>query len=760
MGRILRRIGAVLATAAVFAACALAWPCSRADADETITSREQLNRPGMKIGVGTGSASAEIAEKEFSNAKIVYFTENVSAYEAVAQGKADAYVFERSQMQMAIDNGLRGVHLLDENLEGTIRVAAGISPVSGIPDLKGKLNAFIAEIKADGTLNEMYDRWVFRRDETMPEIAPAEKPAYTLKVGTSGVVPPFSYYQGQKLNGYDIELAYRFAAWLGADITFQVYDYGAIIPAAVTGNIDCIMANLNITPEREEALQFSDVLYTSEIGILVRGDSVSPAGYSAIKDLDGRQIGVQTGTSFDKAISERLPNAQILYFNAKADMVNALQTGKIDAYAVDEPVAKMQMALNDRLTYLPEYLEQFEFAYVFPQNDGGRKICGQFSEYLRSIRDDGTMEAIQAKWFGDDESRKTLGDYRSFSAPNGVLRMAVEAQYEPFCYMLNNQIAGYDIDVAVHFCEAYGYGLEVNDMSFDAVLPAVQTGKCDFGGSGIAITEERKESVLFSEPNYSGGTVMTVMKEGAAVLQGSSFWDDIGESFRKTFLREDRWKLFADGVLTTLVITVLSILFGTALGFGGYMLCRNGNAAANGAARFCIWLVQGMPVVVLLMVLYYIVFGSIAVSGLIVSVIGFTLTFGSAVFGLLKMGVGTVDRGQYEAAYALGHSNRHTFFRIILPQALPHIMPAYQSEIVGLIKATAIVGYIAVQDLTKMGDIVRSRTYEAFFPLIAITVIYFLLEGLLGFLIGRIRIRIDPKKRTEKRILKGVRTDD
>ena len=151
---------------------------------------------------------------------------------------------------------------------------------------------------------------------------------------------------------------------------------------------------------------------------------------------------------------------------------------------------------------------------------------------------------------------------------------------------------------------------------------------------------------------------------------------------------------------------------------------------------------------------------SVAISGIAVAVIGFTLTFGAAVFGMLKMGVGAVDRGQYEAAYALGHSNRHTFFRIILPQAIPHVLPAYQGEIVGLIKATAIVGYIAVQDLTKMGDIVRSRTYEAFFPLIAITVIYFVLEGLFSFAVSRIRIRIDPKKRRRDRILKGVKIDD
>ncbi len=90
-------------------------------------------------------------------------------------------------------------------------------------------------------------------------------------------------------------------------------------------------------------------------------------------------------------------------------------------------------------------------------------------------------------------------------------------------------------------------------------------------------------------------------------------------------------------------------------------------------------------------------------------------------------------------------------------KALPHITDAYKGEIVGLIKATAVVGYIAVQDLTKVGDIIRSRTYEAFFPLIAVTVIYFLLEGLITFTISRISISTDPKRRKKESILKGVK---
>ena len=281
---------------------------------------------------------------------------------------------------------------------------------------------------------------------------------------------------------------------------------------------------------------------------------------------------------------------------------------------------------------------------------------------------------------------------------------------------------------------------------------------------------ERAEQVLFSDPTSYGGIVLAVMtrdldaakeadlSDGTA--ESVSFLDGVRDSFNKTFIRENRWKLFVQGILTTLLITALTILSGTVLGFAVFMLCRNGNPAANAVTRFCVWLVQGMPMVVLLMILFYIIFGSVAVSGVLVAVIGFTLTFGAAVFGLLKMGVGAVDRGQYEAAYALGYSSRRTFFRIILPQALPHVLPAYRGEIVSLIKATAIVGYIAVQDLTKMGDIVRSRTYEAFFPLIAITVIYFVLEGLIGFLIGRIGAGFNPRRRKPADILKGVKTDD
>ena len=178
------------------------------------------------------------------------------------------------------------------------------------------------------------------------------------------------------------------------------------------------------------------------------------------------------------------------------------------------------------------------------------------------------------------------------------------------------------------------------------------------------------------------------------------------------------------------------------------MICRKGNRAANAITRFCIWLIEGMPIVVLLMILYYVVFSEVNIPGVAVSVIAFTLVFAASVFNMIKSGVAAVGTGQMEAAYSLGYTERKAFFNIMLPQVLRHAMPAFKASIKSLIKATAVVGYVAVQDLTKMGDIVRSRTYEAFFPLIAVAVIYFILAALLIWIVNKIEVRAIPGRKS------------
>jgi polar amino acid transport system substrate-binding protein len=158
------------------------------------------------------------------------------------------------------------------------------------------------------------------------------------------------------------------------------------------------------------------------------------------------------------------------------------------------------------------------------------------------------------------------------------------------------------------------------------------------------------------------------------------------------------------------------------------------------------------------MVLYYIVFKSVDISAVWVGIIGLTLDFANTTAGLLNTGVLAVDKGQLEAAESMGYTKWQAFCKITMPQAANQMFKQYQGAIVGLIKGTAIVGYITVEDLTKAGDIIRSRTYEAFFPLIATAVIYFFIAYAFVFILKKIGVRLDPKCR--KRRIKGVNIND
>ena len=717
--------------------------------------------PGKNIGVQTGTTFDQIVLEAIPDAKISYFNTNSDLAAALETHKIDAFPCDEPVLRLMMAENDR-LEILDRRLDNF--EFAFVQPKTAAGEkLTGELNAWIRSMKASGELDEILRKWTDgpESEKTIPDYHSFPAENGTLKMVTEGAYAPMAYFRGNEIVGMEIDLAARFCQDNGYGLTVESLNFDGILPTIQAGKADFAAAGISITEERRESVYFSDPYYTGGTVLAVLKTQTAPTNdsYTSVEELRQKRIGIQTGTNFDLLIRNAFPDAKPSYYNNQSDLLEALTAGKIDAFPSDEPV--IRYIINQGyagITYIPEYIDSFDFAYCFSKTDDGERLCAEFSEFISSLQADGMLSELKEKWFGADETGKQIPDYRTFPAPKGTLIMATDGDYPPFEYVRNGEVVGYDVDIAAQFCEAYGYGLQVQIMNIDAVLPAVQSGKCDFVGSALTITPERAESVLFSTPNYSGGVVLVVRSN--AGNQESTFWSGIKSSFDKTFIREKRWSLFLEGITNTLLITVLSLLCGTALGFGVFMLCRNGNRIANGITRFSMWLVQGTPMVVLLMILFYIVFGKAAISGVLVAVIGFTLTFGASVFGLLKMGVGAVDSGQYEAAYALGYPNRRTFFIIILPQALPHVLPAYKGEIVSLIKATAIVGYIAVQDLTKMGDIVRSRTYEAFFPLIAVTVIYFVLEALLGFVISRIGLSLDPRRRKPEDILRGVKTDD
>ena len=157
-------------------------------------------------------------------------------------------------------------------------------------------------------------------------------------------------------------------------------------------------------------------------------------------------------------------------------------------------------------------------------------------------------------------------------------------------------------------------------------------------------------------------------------------------------------------------------------------------------------LMQGLPIVVILMILYYIVFGKSSISNVVVAILGFGIVFGAYMAQLFEGGIGGVEKGQWEAALSTGLSKYQTFCGIVLPQAIRTMLPGYFSNLISLMKGTAVVGYIAVNDLTKVGDIIRSNTYEAIVPLVTIAIIYFVIACILLSLMNMIRRRLTSKR--------------
>ncbi len=479
----------------------------------------------------------------------------------------------------------------------------------------------------------------------------------------------------------------------------------------------------------------------------------SAVGFSTIEELNGHDIGVQTAVLYEELIQDRVPDSTFQYYTMPNDMILALQSGKVDAYLIEEVSYGVQKKNHPELTVLDEPAGYIDATCIIGNNERQDRLLAELNEFIADSWDNGLLDELYDYWIADFDPVNDTCDVTGFTGENGTIAVAVEGGYEPFSFISNGHISGFDADFICRFARAYGYTPEFYEVPFEAIAPGVESGKYDIG-MNIVVSAERNETGTLSDVYYSTPIRLVILGEDDS---GLGFFEQLAESFNKTFIRESRWKLFVQGAGLTVLITIASIAAGTVLGFLVYMLCRKGGRIPNSATNFFLWLIHGMPTVLLLMILYYIVFGSSSLSGTWVSVVGFSLMFACSMIDMLRVGCNAIGRGQMEASRALGYSDSQSFFRIILPQAAQHFLPIYRNEVVTLIKETSVVGYIAVLDLTKISDLVRSRTYEAFFPLIVTAIMYFVISAVLTRIVRLVESSVDPKRRKQEKILKGIK---
>ncbi len=220
-----------------------------------------------------------------------------------------------------------------------------------------------------------------------------------------------------------------------------------------------------------------------------------------------------------------------------------------------------------------------------------------------------------------------------------------------------------------------------------------------------------------------------------------NMFNDLKEEFIFNFIDGDRWEWLVEGLFVTLQVTFFSVLLGIVLGVVLALIrsthdtnistinnpiARNLLKFANTIAKIYLTVIRGTPVVVQLMLIYYVILVSVD-SKVLVASLAFGINSGAYVAEIVRSGIMSIDKGQFEAGRSLGLSYTQTMTKIIIPQALKNVLPALANEFIVLLKETSVSGYVALQDLTKAGDLIRSRTYSAFMPLIAVALIYLVL---------------------------------
>ncbi len=222
----------------------------------------------------------------------------------------------------------------------------------------------------------------------------------------------------------------------------------------------------------------------------------------------------------------------------------------------------------------------------------------------------------------------------------------------------------------------------------------------------------------------------------------NSWMVDMADTFTRCFIREDRYKLLISGIGVTIKVSIVAVILGILIGFLIALCNLSKNKFLRAIGKIYTDIIRGTPSVTQLMIIYFVIFASVDVSKTIVAILAFGMNSSAYVAEIFRSGIMAVDNGQFEAGRSLGFNYRQTMIYIIMPQAFKNVLPALGNEFIVLLKETSVAGYIALQDLTKGGDIIRSRTYDALMPLMAVAIIYLVMVMIFSKLVSMLERRL------------------
>lgn len=229
----------------------------------------------------------------------------------------------------------------------------------------------------------------------------------------------------------------------------------------------------------------------------------------SIADLEGKSIGVQLGTVGDTYASD-VKDASVERYNKGADAVQALKQGKIDAVLIDVEPAKVFVEKNDDLMILDEAFAEEEYAIAIKK--GNSELTEKINGALAELQADGTLDKIKSNWIGEEAGQNPYVSPEG-GAEREVLVMATNAEFPPYELMSGEDVVGLDVDMMRAVCDRLGMELKIDNMEFDSIIAAVDSGKADVGVAGMTVTPDRMENVDFSDPYTTATQVIIVRKK-------------------------------------------------------------------------------------------------------------------------------------------------------------------------------------------------------------------------------------------------------
>ncbi|MCL2062963.1 MAG: ABC transporter permease subunit [Candidatus Cloacimonetes bacterium] len=699
-----------------------------------------------RIGMSIGSLAEGVTINHLKGVP-VFFTYYSASIADLRAGRIDGHMSDLSTLNaLAAMPENHDLHVYE--IPSSI-FSSPIGAFSNDQALIDRFNAFLTELERLGMLREIQNRWFstpINLDSRLHSLSNVGANG-VLRVATSDGSPPYSFVGNDgEMQGYSIELIRLFANHEGLMIRFAEMNFDALLTYVSTGRADIGISNVSISEGRRQIVNFSNPIYFDRFGILaLKTETQLENQPLVLTDFFGKRIGVTFGTNFDSITTNVIQGIPV-YYNDFNSALTDIIAGRLNGYMLNYTVASMLETVASSSFEIIELMPTEMFITQVAAISKNKDLLDRFNLFLENITTDGTLNEIQRTWMFSMPKPDIRLTESSSRGENGVLRVVTSGATLPFSfYNEDNEPVGFSLEIAKRFADHENMSIDFVHTNLSRIFRYIEDDNADMGFDLFQIPEEQTSNILYSDPFFLCNASIVAFRDApdqnVNYFSKACSWIQTG--IQKNLITDNRWRLLLDGFKITMFITILAQIFGTILGSFICFLMVKKNKFLRTIGNLYHEIICRIPKVVLLLVAYYILFNKTSLSNVMIAVFAFTMIASSNIARVFRNSFYNINVMEKEAAKTLGFTNIQTFIYITLPQLIQQSIVAYTKDFIELLKTTAIVGYIAIQDLTRAGEIIRSRTFDAFFPLLVVTLIYMLVITISIFIFKILAMKIN-----------------